>query len=222
MDHKTAVKIQAAERYVLDEFSPEQRTEFEDHYFGCTQCADDVKAATILAANAKVVIEEEEAHAVAAVRYPPPKWRLSWGLVASAALNLVLLAGIGLQGLRLGPRKPAASPSMEAQFYQSFGVPAVSRAEMKTLQVPAGSRFFGARFDLTPGRQFDAYEYQILDTAGALKSSQSVKAPAVSGSELQLAVPVASLAPGEYVFVLLGRQQDKLVEISRARLSIQR
>jgi len=93
---------------------------------------------------------------------------------------------------------------------------------MKTLQVPAGSRFFGARFDLTPGQHFDAYEYQILDTAGALKSSQSVRAPAVNGSELQLAVPVASLAPGEYVFVLLGRQQDKLVEISRARLSIQR
>lgn len=221
MDHKTAVKIQAAERYVLDEFSPEQRTEFEEHYFGCTLCADDVKAATILAANAKVVIAEEEARAVAAVRYLPPKWRLSWGLVASAALNLVLLAGIGLQGLRLGPRKPAAT-TMEAQFYQSFGVPAVSRAEMKTLQVPAGSRFFGARFDLTPGQHFDAYEYQILDTAGTLKSGQSVHAPAVNGSELQLAVPLVSLPPGEYVFVLLGRQQDKPVEISRAHLSIQR
>ena len=221
MDHKTAVKLQAAERYVLDEFSPEQRTEFEEHYFGCTQCADDVKAATILAANVKVVIEDEEAHKAAAIRYLRPKWRLSWGLVASAALNLVLLAGIGLQGLRLGPRKPPA-PSVEAQFYQSFGVPAVSRAEMKTLQVPAGSRFFGARFDLTPGQHFDAYEYQILDAAGALTSGQSLKAPAVNGSDLQLAVPVASLAPGEYVFVLLGRQQDKVVEISRAHLSIQR
>jgi anti-sigma factor RsiW len=222
MDHKTAVKIHAAERYVLDEFSPEERTDFEEHYFACAECADDVRAASILAANSKVVIEEEEAHTAAALRSPVRrKWRLSWGLVASAALNLVLLAGIGLQGLRLGPRK-AAADSMDAQFYQSFGIPAVSRAEMKTLQVPAGSRFFGARFDLTPGQHFDTYEYQILEATGAPKSGQFVKAPAVNSSDLQLAVPVASLAPGEYVFVVLGRQQDKLVEISRAHLVIQR
>jgi hypothetical protein len=222
MNHETAIKIQAAERYVLDEFSPEERTEFEEHYFECTECADDVRAASILAANAKVVIAEGEANAQAALRSPGRAgWRLSWGLVASAALNLVLLAGIGLQGLRLGPRKAPAT-SMDAQFYQSFGVPAASRAETKTLQVPAGSRFFGARFDLMPGQQFESYEYQILDAAGTLRSGQTLKAPAANGTELQLAVPVASLAPGDYVFVLLGRQQDKPVEISRARLSIQR
>lgn len=222
MNHETAIKIQAAERYVLDEFSPEERTDFEGHYFACTECADDVRAASILAANAKVVIAEGEAKTMAALRSPgPAKWRFSWGLVASAALNLVLLGGIGLQGLRLESRR-ASAPSMEAQFYQSFGVPAASRAEMKTLQVPAGTRFFGARFDLMAGQHFDSYEYQILDAAGAMRSGQSLQAPAVNGSELQLAVPVASLAPGEYVFVLMGRQQDKPVEISRARLSIQR
>lgn len=222
MNHETAIKIQAAERYVLDEFLPEERTDFEEHYFACAECADDVRAASILAANAKVVIAQGEANAIAALRSPGrPKWRLSWGLVASAALNLVLLAGIGLQGLRLGPRK-APTLSMEAQFYQSFGVPAASRAEPKTLQVPAGSRFFGARFDLMAGQHFDSYEYQILDAAGTPRSGQSVKAPAANDSELQLAVPVSSLAPGEYEFVLLGRQQDKPVEISRAHLSIQR
>jgi hypothetical protein len=222
MNHETAIKIQAAERYVLDEFSPEERTDFEEHYFACPECADDVRAASILAANAKVVIAEGEANTIAALRSSGrPKWRLSWGLVASAALNLVLLAGIGLQGLRLGPRK-APAPPMEAQFYQSFGVPAASRAEMKPLQVPAGVRFFGARFDLMAGQHFDSYEYQILDAAGKQRSGQSLKAPASGGSELQLAVPIAALAPGEYVFVLLGRQDDKPVEISRAHLSIQR
>jgi len=222
MNHETAVKIQAAERYVLDEFSPEERTDFEEHYFACAECADDVRAASILAANAKVVIAEEEADTQAALHSPGRRrWRLSWGLVASAALNLVLLAGIGLQGLRLESRK-ASTPSMEAQFYQSFGVPATARAELKILPVAAGSRFFGARFDLRAGQHFDSYEYQIRDAAGTLKSGQSLKAPEISGSELQLAVPVAALAPGEYVFVLLGRQQDKPVEISRARLLIQR
>jgi hypothetical protein len=222
MDHETAIKTQAAERYVLDEFTPEERTDFEDHYFGCMACADDVKAVSILAANAKSVIAAEEAHTGAALRSPGHStWRFSWGLVASAALNLVLLAGIGMQGLRLGPGKvPAAS--MAAEFYQSFGIPAASRAEMKTLPVPAGSRFFGARFDLMAGQHFDSYEYQILDAAGTPRSGQAVNAPSFNDTELQLAIPVSPLPPGEYVFVLRGRQQEKLVEISRAHLSIRR
>jgi hypothetical protein len=94
--------------------------------------------------------------------------------------------------------------------------------EMRTLLVPVGSRFFGARFDLMAGQYFDSYEYRILEAAGTPKSGQSVKAPAFNGTELQLAIPVSSLSPGEYIFVLLGRQQEKLVEISRAHLSIQR
>jgi hypothetical protein len=222
MDHETAIKMQSAERYVLDEFSPEERTDFEEHYFGCTACADDVSAVSILAANAKAVIAEDEAQQAAALRSPGRATRrFSWGLVASAALNLVLLAGIGLQGLRLSPRKALPTP-MEAQFYQSFGVPAASRGQMRTLLVPGGSRFFGARFDLMAGEYFDSYEYRILEAAGTPKSGQSVKAPAFNGTELQLAIPVSSLSPGEYIFVLLGRQQEKLVEISRAHLSIQR
>ena len=70
MDHETAIKMQAAERYVLDEFSPEERTDFEEHYFGCTACADDVSAVSILAANAKAVIAEDEAQQAAVLRSP--------------------------------------------------------------------------------------------------------------------------------------------------------
>ena len=33
MDHETAVQLQAAERYVLDEFSPKERADFEEHFF---------------------------------------------------------------------------------------------------------------------------------------------------------------------------------------------
>ena len=51
MDHETAVRLQAAERYLLDQFSPEERRGFEEHFFGCPECADQVRAASILAAN---------------------------------------------------------------------------------------------------------------------------------------------------------------------------
>ena len=35
MDHDTAIRIQAAERYILEEFPPEERAEFEEHFFEC-------------------------------------------------------------------------------------------------------------------------------------------------------------------------------------------
>ena len=222
MDHDTALKIQAAERYVLDEFSPDERAGFEEHFFECAECADEVRAASILAANARAVLQEDDERVRAGLRSSRgPKWRLSWGLVASAALNVVLVAGIGLQGWRLGNRGPATVP-MGAGFFHSFGVPAASRGAIKTFEVPAGDVFFGARFDLMPGQRFDRYEYQILDAAGATRDGRSLSAPPGNDSELELAVPVSSLAAGEYALVLRGIQQGKPVEISRARLLIQR
>jgi hypothetical protein len=222
MDHETAVKTQAAERYILDEFSPEERAGFEEHFFGCVACAEDVRAASILAANTKAVIQEDEARSAAALRSGGgTKWRLSWGLVASAALNLVLVLGIGLQGWRLGNRAPVAA-SVGAHFYHSFGAPAASRGTEKTFEISAGDPFFGTRFDVMPGQHFDRYEYQILDAAGAVRDGQSLKAPAGNDAELELAVPVSSLTPGEYTLVLRGVQAGNTFEISRARVLIRR
>jgi hypothetical protein len=88
--------------------------------------------------------------------------------------------------------------------------------------LPAGSRFFGARFDLMPGQRFESFEYQILDSAGTPRSGRALPSPGGENSELELAVPVASLGPGEYVLVLRGRQQGQPIEISRAHFTIQR
>ena len=220
MDHETAMRIQAAERYVLDEFSPEERAEFEDHYFGCAECGDEVRSASIFAANTRQVLQEERASESAAWARGAdrPRWRLAWPLLASAALNLALLAGFGLE--RLHSSVPRAT--VEPQFYHTFGFAAVSRAAVPRFPVPAGSQFFGARFDLMPGQQFETFEYQILDASGASQSDRWLKAPPGEGSELELAVPVSSLAPGEYVLVMRGKQASNSVEIARAHFLIQR
>lgn len=224
MDHETAVQLQAAERYVLDEFSPEERAAFEEHFFGCPGCADEVRSATILAANTKVVLQEtdvEEKPARKAAAERRGRWngfRLFWPLTASAALNLALLGAFGLTRWH-----PADLPGggIEPQFYRSYGVPAASRSAISSFSLPAGSRFFGARFDLMPGQRFESFEYQILDSTGTPRSGRSLPSPGGENSELELAVPVASLGPGEYVLLLRGRQQGQLTEISRAHFSIQ-
>ena len=43
MDHTEAIETMAAQRYVLDEMTPEDRDAFEEHFFGCAECHADVK-----------------------------------------------------------------------------------------------------------------------------------------------------------------------------------
>src|SRR5277367_5037560 len=44
VDHREAIESQAVERYLLKEFSASERDEFEEHYFGCGECASDLRS----------------------------------------------------------------------------------------------------------------------------------------------------------------------------------
>jgi anti-sigma factor RsiW len=53
MDHREAIRLQAAERYVLGELTKDLRDEYEEHYFDCAECAADVKATAAFVDNLK-------------------------------------------------------------------------------------------------------------------------------------------------------------------------
>src|SRR5690349_8986585 len=58
MDHRQAIQIHAAERYLLEELSPDERDGFEAHYFDCRECADEVRAAFIFKDNSREVLKD--------------------------------------------------------------------------------------------------------------------------------------------------------------------
>lgn len=59
MDHRAAVETSATERYLLGELDEQVRAAFEEHFFSCAQCADDVRASARFVANAKAVMRAE-------------------------------------------------------------------------------------------------------------------------------------------------------------------
>ena len=61
MDHEIAIEIRAAERYCCGELTPEERDQFEEHFFLCRECAEEVRWEQIFAANAKAVLREQAA-----------------------------------------------------------------------------------------------------------------------------------------------------------------
>ena len=176
-----------------------------------------MRSATIFAANATQALREERAKQTATWERSAsrPSRRFWWTLAASAALNLALIAGIGLE--RFGTHSTEAT--IQPQFYSTVAVAAASRGSQSTARLPAGAQFFGVRFDLMPGQHFQTFEYQILDAKGSVRDVKSLAAPTGESSELQFSVPIMSLESGEYVLVLRGKHSGTSTEIGRrARL----
>lgn len=109
MEHELAIKSLAAERYLLKEMTPEERDEFEEHYFSCSECADAVRTGTALTVNGREAVKEQALHPsrpgqVAVIRTCPgnsaPKGSRSnrfkaWtaSIPAAVAAALLLMAG---------------------------------------------------------------------------------------------------------------------------------
>jgi anti-sigma factor RsiW len=60
VDHQSALNGSFTERYVLEELAAAEAAEFEEHFFECPMCAEDVRRASVLAANLKAVLREEK------------------------------------------------------------------------------------------------------------------------------------------------------------------
>ncbi len=50
----------AVERYLLDEFGPEEKDAFEEHFFSCNECAREIKAGAAFMAHAKESLKSGE------------------------------------------------------------------------------------------------------------------------------------------------------------------
>ena len=68
MDHNLASETYAAERYLLGEMPHEERDEFEEHFFSCRVCGEDVQIASMFIENAKALYRERDLQASPALK----------------------------------------------------------------------------------------------------------------------------------------------------------
>jgi len=59
MDHEEAVRLQAAEKYVLGDLAEELCEAYEEHYFDCQECATDVIATAAFVDGARDIFKKE-------------------------------------------------------------------------------------------------------------------------------------------------------------------
>src|SRR5690348_12241466 len=94
MEHSEAIRLMAAEKYLMSELTPELRDSFEEHFFSCQDCAADVRAGAAFLEHSKKLLAVQPAAEVMPAPVPvKPGW-MRWLRPALALPILALLMGV--------------------------------------------------------------------------------------------------------------------------------
>jgi hypothetical protein len=222
MDHKQAVATMAVEKYLLDEFDSGEKEAFEEHYFSCHDCAEELKATVALLergrelfAHDPMSIVERAPESTLAEKLPenaPAKpdragrpghndW-FGWlrPAIAAPAMALLLLV-VAVQNLY---QVPALEHAMNApEVLPSAYLPVGSMKGDEHVVLARRGEQFLLTIDLSDDSNA-ARAVDLYDVAGRKKWSLAVPENAPKGS-LTLRMP-GSLPAGSYSLVVGGAE----------------
>lgn len=203
MDHSEAVRLQAAEKYVLGELSPELQEAYEEHFFDCEECAADMKATAVFVSGSREVFSHE---AKTAREPQAAKQWFAWLRPAIAAPVLaVLLVIVGYQSFVAIPRlQREASTGRKAQaadFISLIG--ANSRGEGARAVQLHRDRPTILEVDIPAAAEFSKYTCLVQNASGGTIYAAEVSA-AEAKQTVHLLIPAGSRVAGEYTLAVLG------------------
>lgn len=204
MDHKEAVQLQAAIKYVLGELPPAERDSFEEHYFDCGECALDVKAAAAFVDASREVLRTERVEAAAGRSVENGRGWLAWfrPTVAVPAFA-VLLMGLGYQSLVSVPHwKKAALQASAPRVLPMYSLIGANSRGPEGLVFHVGqSEVFGLYVDIPADASYRRYVLRLEDPAG---HSALLRSLTYEESQKTQVVEVSPGGSGAYRLVVLG------------------
>ena len=205
MDHEVAAKTLAVERYLLGEMPASERDTFEEHYFSCAECAEEVRSGSELRRELKAALRELPSRP----QVSSPGW-FSWfrmPVLVPTFAALAMAVVVGYQNL-------AVLPDLEAP--RSMGAAIIldgqTRASGPTLHAGDPLRFLTA-VEADPAR---ALYVELTSTPGKVVRKGEVAAPGPN-RPLDVYFPGA-LAAGRYHLVVRDRPGGR--ELSRSSFEI--
>ena len=132
MNHDDAMEMMAAERYILGELEPAERDAFEEHFFDCSVCADDVRDSAKFAAGVRTSDARVKA---------PTVGRFNWWAAAAS----VFAALLGYQSL-------VVVPQMRMAMHTQTQSAPVMRLAAEAVVLEPQSRGTGVRVTVQIGR----------------------------------------------------------------------
>ena len=207
MDHTEALRLQAAEKYVLRELPQPLMEEYEEHFFDCAECTLDITAATAFASACPEVFRELDRQKDSQTENGSAfeRWFGWFRPVVAVPACAVLLLFLGYQNAVTIPAAKSGAPVAMAQVYDSsFTLRGGVRGPGDPQVVPVhATESFGLNFDFTPSKSFDHYTGQLLDESG--HSLLQVSLPfGMTNKEVHFVVPAGRVHAGKYNLVIAG------------------
>jgi hypothetical protein len=200
MNHDDATKLMA-ERYILDELEPSERDAFEEHYFECTLCANDVRDL----ARFREGVRTPEAWVK-----EPPVAQVNWW---AAAAGLVVAVGLAYRFIALVPSQPhrgpvpIARPSVDEQVIDIES----TRAGQNAHHI-RGDRPVALFFTIPPEPPAPAYVCELHDAAGAIVGSPNTVTAEQARERIRMPVAPGTLRTGSYNIVIRASDQGNVAE----------
>jgi hypothetical protein len=220
MNHQLAEQTQAVDKYLLNELNEAERLEFEEHYFECQACADQLQQNAIVVDNLKQVLLEDQRDTSEQRVSATPKARGTWlgwlrpaTLVpAFATLALALLVGYQNFVYIPGLTRP--------QALETVSIPSAARDSGPVVSIDRGLPMFNLSFDVDSPQAYPSYtcDFQSESERSILKVDSGSRK--VAAFTLELLLPSKEFPPGRYVMILRPALQPEKV-VSRFSFAIQ-
>lgn len=212
MDHSEAVKEMAAERYLLNELTPDARDAFEEHMFDCPECALDVRSGAAFIGEAKAQLPDislgSPAADITSMSRKQNKDSFSWLRPAFAVpVMAALLIVVGYQNLVTLPTLHQAAD--QPHFVQVAPLVGATRGDThQTIAADAKNGIalpIGLSADLVGN--YSSFSFELTDPKGKTVTGKMQSAGREQGSgdaQFSIVLPAQALQNGTYTLVVSG------------------
>ena len=203
MNHSDAVRLMASEKYLLEELEPELREDFEDHMFGCQECALDVRSGMALVQHSKVVLGTPEP-VLMPKRNPvfaaePKRSWFGWLRPSLAAPVLaVLLAVMGYQNFVTVPKLEQAANQPQLLPWETINVRTRGIPPIQIAGQPG--KGFSLFVNIPQDKKYSSYTAHLYNPSGKLEWSTT----ALTDGMKLIQIPGANREQGIYKLSIQG------------------
>jgi hypothetical protein len=222
MDHHQANQLTAVEKYLLDELTPEEREEFEQHFFDCQECAVDLRATDAFMTAAKQEFKRNPVPQTGAgnsgKRPVASSWpsAIAWFALAASLLVIVYQNAIvfpHLESQVAGLKSPEILPSLSLVGGNSRG------GQVPVAEVRAGKPFL-LMLDLPAEDRFSSYSCLLYSPSGSLSWRVEVSSQ-LAKDTISIRVPSVGQQSGEYTLAVQGNTGAAgAVDLARYRFTL--
>jgi hypothetical protein len=208
MQHPEAAPY-LVERYLLDELSPPERDAFEEHFFGCPECAEELRiTAAFLSAAKRELRRGAELPRVSNAAPKPGRrawFELLWRPAFLSPVAALLLLVVVYQNVVVYPqaRTEIARLSRPETLTTVSLIGDGSRGGMTPSASLSGGDAVLLTFDVPAAERYASYSAELENPAGTTLWSVPVSADQARDT-VALRVPAGRWEPGNYTLVIQG------------------